>query len=557
MAKLEEEIMKTILGMKRVINGDQDSSGSEEPYLQPSNRGNKLKRKANYVQDGQRGRTRGPKIYKATIEHAGYRRNILKRVPKRYDQDGIELSSSDEDEEADAQAAEEYPYAEIRLEHLLIPLVSAASLPEHPSLSSAYTSPMLTEMAQQSYEMVQRERKSLNNAKQLLTKFRGDETWIPCGLLYSEDDERIFDTTKLFPKTLPSSTSQVSNGYAVHSTMNGAPTRNPHLELRDGSKHEIDLETVIQIANNSTHDHAAEPSNNANHTSANGVLRSDTPTGVASAGMVHTDTGNEHHIEMADSKVQNTANHDSTSEDIYNADKATEDEVYEIVGPDVSMTGQVEPVNDLNQGLEFSPPNGVDGANGTKHRRQSAGEGGGKEPLSLADTGDALDVREVDKENLGDEGGSRPRPRRMQTRAQAQAVSEPAASSRTETPDAWVPPEIHPLFLIPARAIPDKNCGLSPNEAEEIRRQLVPYVQKQEEVVRGAEKLYEGLMQAERQRKTVFKWCKAEGHLGEMSDGEDWYDKDEWGLEDSLRKGHNDEEEDTAVAGKKTRGRRA
>ncbi len=55
------------------------------------------------------------------IEHAGYRRNILRRNPKRYDEDGEELEEDDEDEEADARAAEENPYAEIQLEskHIL------------------------------------------------------------------------------------------------------------------------------------------------------------------------------------------------------------------------------------------------------------------------------------------------------------------------------------------------------------------------------------------------------------------------------------------------------
>ena len=55
-------------------------------------------------------------IFGQTIEHAGYRRDILRRNPKRYDEDGEELDESDEDEEADARAAEENPYAEILLE---------------------------------------------------------------------------------------------------------------------------------------------------------------------------------------------------------------------------------------------------------------------------------------------------------------------------------------------------------------------------------------------------------------------------------------------------------
>ena len=55
-------------------------------------------------------------ILRQTIEHAGHSRNILRRNPKRYDEDGEELEDEDEDEEADARAAEENPYAEIQLD---------------------------------------------------------------------------------------------------------------------------------------------------------------------------------------------------------------------------------------------------------------------------------------------------------------------------------------------------------------------------------------------------------------------------------------------------------
>ena len=152
-------------------------------------------------------------------------------------------------------------------------------------------------------------------------------------------------------------------------------------------------------------------------------------------------------------------------------------------------------------------------------------------------------------------GGSNSLPRRI-TRAQAQA-DKVTASSRSASPADWVPPPIHPLFLIPSTAKPEYDFGLPADEAQETRLMLPAYVQKQEEVCRGAKKLYEGLLQADRQRKEVLKWCKAEGHVGEMSDGEDWYDREEWGLDQDLKKGHVEEEEDTTVQGKKTRGRRA
>lgn len=117
-------------------------------------------------------------------------------------------------------------------------------------------------------------------------------------------------------------------------------------------------------------------------------------------------------------------------------------------------------------------------------------------------------------------------------------------------------PFIHPIFLAPKPAHPDRDVGLPEQEAEDVRRLLQLYVQKQEEVCRGTEKLYHGLLKADRMRKTVLEWTKAEAHVGEMSDGEDWYDKEEWGLTEDLKKGQDEEEEDTTQTQKKTRNRK-
>ena len=139
------------------------------------------------------------------------------------------------------------------------------------------------------------------------------------------------------------------------------------------------------------------------------------------------------------------------------------------------------------------------------------------------------------------------------TRARAHAASTP---SPPHSPSSDMN-AIHPLFIHPTESLPDRDFGLPPNEAEETRMLLMAYVQKQEEVARITSDLYHGLLQADRMRHDVFKWSKAEGHIGEMSDGEDWYDNEEWGLEQDLAKGRDEEEDETAVAGKKsTRQRR-
>ncbi|EPE03892.1 rxt2-like protein [Ophiostoma piceae UAMH 11346] len=119
---------------------------------------------------------------------------------------------------------------------------------------------------------------------------------------------------------------------------------------------------------------------------------------------------------------------------------------------------------------------------------------------------------------------------------------------------------IHPLYLAPRSAHPEPNLGLPEAEADDLRRMLQMWVQKQEEVARGTRKLHEGLLRAERMRKTVMRWAKAEAHSGpnrDLSDGEDYYDREEWGLDEDLKKGHDEEEEDVQVQQqKKTRNRK-
>jgi len=138
------------------------------------------------------------------------------------------------------------------------------------------------------------------------------------------------------------------------------------------------------------------------------------------------------------------------------------------------------------------------------------------------------------------------------TSARAEIVG--SSTTRPATPESLSHFEIHPFFLAPSTARPDRDLGIPEAEAEDVRRLLQLYVQKQEEVCRGAKRLYHGLLRAERMRKTVLQWSKYEAHVGpngDMSDGEDWYDKEEWGLEDDLKKGQDEEEEDTSQPAKK------
>ncbi|EHK23879.1 uncharacterized protein TRIVIDRAFT_45722 [Trichoderma virens Gv29-8] len=176
------------------------------------------------------------------------------------------------------------------------------------------------------------------------------------------------------------------------------------------------------------------------------------------------------------------------------------------------------------------------------------------------DTGRNTNGREPSNENTSQ--GRKKGSRLPSEDVQMQDSVEQANKTSQENPEAKQDAEasyIHPMFLPPSNASLDRNLGLPDAEAEDIRRLLALYVQKQEEVCRGAARLHMGLLRAQRLRKDVLDWSKAEAHCGpnrDMSDGEDWYDKEEWGLTEDLKKGQDEEEEDTATAGKKTRNRR-
>lgn len=175
-----------------------------------------------------------------------------------------------------------------------------------------------------------------------------------------------------------------------------------------------------------------------------------------------------------------------------------------------------------------------------------------QDPSAAANGHDASLPQDVEADESDDNA---PSPRRMRTRAQnvvTESIRSPTPESDTE--------QIDPYFLPPTNSIPSQYLGLPREESVEVKRILQLYIQKQEEVVRGSERIYNNLLRADRLRKEVFAWAKAEAHVGEMSDGEDWYDPDEWGLNGTeLRKGQDEEEEQEVGDGKgakKTRARR-
>ena len=391
-----------------------------------------------------------------------------------------------------------------KTQDLLMPLTSASDLPNHPTHSKPFTSKTLTDLTQHAGDMVQKEKASLWRIKHLLTRLSGDSTWIPCESVETEDDFALFfdDREKqraiMLGKAVAKDADQASTGTLISDDIE----HRAGLLTADAQSLGSAVEAVKQITE------AAAEDEDVTMTSVDGPA-------------------NNGHIgkEEANALVEASKAADATEHN------------HSENGPSVSIKGKAPEI--VAEGpLE---ENGVikDTTNNVEQPTEDVemeGEGGAEDPEDV------------------------PAPRRMRTRAQAQAASDNTASIRTRSisPEANEP-YIHPYFLAPISSRPDRDVGLPPQEAEETRRLLQLYIQKQEEVCRGTQRIYEGLLRADRHRKLVMKWAKAEGHVGtnrDMSDGEDWYDKEEWNLTEDLKKGQDEEEEDAATTAKKTRTRR-
>ena len=206
--------------------------------------------------------------------------------------------------------------------------------------------------------------------------------------------------------------------------------------------------------------------------------------------------------------------------------------------------------------------------NGVDHNNQ-------KDEIHPRETGIEETTNKTQENHTDDEGSTvstpPPPPRRItralaaeaETNSQQQNPSPPPTSpsplsSPPLSPTAFDP---DPLFLLPPHlaaihaphpshyplSVSLTHSGLPPDEMLETRKVLALFIQKSEETIRGLEHMLGKLIKAKRRRDRLFEWCIAEGHVGEMSDGEDWIDEERWGLQKGeLKKGRD---EDGAVAG--------
>jgi len=344
--------------------------------------------------------------------------------------------------------------------------------------------------------MVQKEKESLWRIKHLLTRLTGDNTWIPCESVETEHDFSLF---------IGERDRQAGN------ILGKVISRDEGDQVSTGTLASEEGEQPAKLLTMEAHSDNGSQSN-GNQAGGNLAVDEDVVMKLAADSVNGAENGAvEKSVEVSRSKGK----------------EALQEPAPESIPADPSAPGRIE----IDEAQKISPDEIND---------------------------DQAQLIEIDGEDGDPED---PAPHRMRTRAQAQAASDNTVASRTRsiTPDSSNDNKVDPYFLAPRSANGDRNVGLPQHEAEETRRLLQLYIQKQEEVCRGAQRVYEGLLKADRYRKLVMKWAKAEGHVGvnrDMSDGEDWYDKEEWGLDEDLKKGQDEEEEDAATTAKKTRARR-
>lgn len=426
------------------------------------------------------------------------------------DPDGDVYEDDDVDSTVELTDLEEDPYRDIRVEgmalaaitrppltlaELLMPLKSAGALKDHPTLSVSYTSRALDEIIHNAQEMVQREQHNLWRLKQLTNGLRGDASFMPCGAFETDAD-------CLLIQNAATSTSRESSVEPLEDNTNGISAAD------DMSLVELDASMLTTDEQHGGEDISIITRESApSHDKTNGALPS---------GGVSREDQEPHPFDDAEAKPETVDSGPGPS------------------SKDPDLNGETNP-NERNEKHSFDPSALI--------------SLDPDETMELEDEAQQHSQTQEDEEQDANADADDAPQHRMTTRAKAaEAPSSPTPSSTSST--SLSP---HPFFLLPPSTLPSRDLGLPPTEAAETRRLMSAFVQKQEDAVRNSLTLLNGLLRAKRYRDTVMEWCTAEAHVGEMSDGEDWYDAEFWNIEGELKKGTEEVEgeEEMGVGGRK------
>ncbi|KAI0887963.1 RXT2-like protein [Annulohypoxylon maeteangense] len=485
---------ETIAAMKKARKRKAYESDSDEEIYYHGNRGHKLMKRARFVHEGQLAPPSGPEVYKEIVNHAGYQRAIISRNPVLIDDEGYEIDSDDDQDYIQDVTDTAAEFNPYANVRLENILAPLTTVTDLP------THPTLS----RSYTT-----KTLTNlAKQ------------GCNIMQKEN-AALWKVKHLQTKLVG------DHIWAPCEVMLGPNDiefyRDDYMDYNSQAPGSVksDANTL------SPEDARAKASRNAK-----AAAKDEVPTRINGKLLINGERSENGDTTMADAEPPADPNTLALESETQSGKTVSEDNIRDTA---VSNSTEKSLEISMNENGQSATADIINGAKELQIAENASGPATNN-ATAPAKQGEAEKAAQIIKG--AEHGDSR------------------AVSVMSEFTDD---PPIHPLFLPPRSAHPDRDLGIPEAEAEDMRRLLQLYVQKQEEVCRGAKRLYEGLLRADRMRKTVLQWAKYEAHVGpnrDMSDGEDWYDKEEWGLEDDLKKGQDEEEEDTTQTTKKTRTRR-
>lgn len=431
-----------------------------------------------------------------------------------------------------------------------MPLTNAGNLDKHPALSVPYNGKILKELINNAREVVEREQAALHRMKQVLVRLGGDDPWAPCGDFMTDQDVLLLNPMNMDAYEPSVILQEPADFMDIEPSVATQTEQEASIQGED----KTDIGDALGIINSEAHDAYSnlegEPNGAPGHTNGD-MVRGHIP-------------GPDDTMSAAGIPRRKSDNESNKNGDLKNPTEAR--------GTDTSAE-QDTPIEAANETAMDRPPMSQTiklEADAENTNPGNATDAQDHDPAAIAHpqaientrTDDMTDTRPPTRDDtLATPDDAAPL-HRMTTRARAAASPGPPSISAASTPGDLCThdgePSIHPFFSLAPTSLPCSSAGLPHFEATDIRRLLLVYVQKQGEVVRGASTLLSNLRRADRLRRTVWRWCRSEAHLGEMSDGEDWVDAEEWGIgTEGLKKGEEVEEEEVVSGGKKTRQRRA
>ena len=568
-------IHHAVSSLRRIRDRSSDNSDSEASISAPTNRGNKLKRKASYIEEGQLDDARGPRTYRRLLSHAGYSRDVICQYTPASTSES-DVNSSDDSDATEADEVHRNPFAAVRLDDIFAPLDKVENLYQHPGLSRPYYDKQLPYLTKEAGQCMRKEKGMLAGMNQIFSNVIGDQRWASCELM-EPAIRSIAD--ECFPRDLPElDEDQSTVSSAVYqSSRSASRIRSPNPDLGIPA---MKMETT-------------EASGLDGGQAKGYIFRHRLSEESVERGRTRNRPGEPEQISDPPTPEEITALNAFITDERDLTSKNTD-----LLQPDVPIVsneipGQPETMNDTSTYEDLpiaAPDNAVFGsisgtaANTGPQHLQSHTESS-RPVKGVPDTVDNGSrnvgiVQSYEQVKLNVTSASPVPVRRMTTRAQA-AASNCSSSSRLNQPvrrpsrdssiasigssgsspvlSYFLPSHTitqrEPIIPQPSQTVDlplsvysisgsrgnkltsDSVTGSQVSALQpvgDLRPELTPlllmYIQKQSAIVSLTSEMYTTLLKVTEMRENVLRWTKAEGHLDEMSDGEDWIDHEDLGV---------------------------